>query len=112
MGGPIWESRYLPTGSTSSSSWCCAIGPMDLPRGRSPPPVAADDCVLFLWCTWAKLEDALRIVQQWGFDYKTVAFTWVKQNPLGGAYGREWDSGPGPILNRAFSPRGADPGAC
>jgi len=46
--------------------------------------LAADDCVLFLWCTWPKLEDALWIVGQWGFDYKTVAFTWVKQKPKGG----------------------------
>lgn len=48
--------------------------------------IAADDCVLFLWCTGAKLEEALWVIQKWGFDYKTVAFTWVKQNPKGSGF--------------------------
>lgn len=43
--------------------------------------LAAPDCILFCWATYPKLEDALRVVKAWGFQYKTVAHTWVKQNP-------------------------------
>lgn len=42
--------------------------------------IAYKDCVLFLWTTFPQLSDALRVIQKWGFAYKTVAFVWLKQN--------------------------------
>ena len=42
--------------------------------------LAAEDCVLFLWATFPMLKEALAVVEAWGFSYKTVAFTWVKEN--------------------------------
>ena len=42
--------------------------------------LAAEDCVLFLWATFPMLKEALAVVEAWGFVYKTVAFTWVKEN--------------------------------
>ena len=39
------------------------------------------DCVLFIWTTDAHLEDAMKVINAWGFTYKTCAFTWIKQNP-------------------------------
>jgi len=44
--------------------------------------LAADDCVLFLWCTMPKLNEVFSVISAWGFTYKTVAFTWVKRNKL------------------------------
>jgi N6-adenosine-specific RNA methylase IME4 len=41
---------------------------------------AADDCVLFLWATDPLLPRALELIEAWGFEYKTVAFYWVKLN--------------------------------
>lgn len=41
---------------------------------------ADKNCILFLWATYPKLQEALETVKAWGFTYKTVAFTWVKQN--------------------------------
>jgi len=38
------------------------------------------NCILFLWATYPKLQEALETIKAWGFTYKTVAFTWVKQN--------------------------------
>lgn len=38
------------------------------------------DCILFLWATYPKLPEALKTIESWGFTFKTVAFTWVKQN--------------------------------
>ena len=46
-------------------------------------PVAdlmAPDSALFLWATFPQLPDALRLIEAWGFQYKTVAFVWLKQN--------------------------------
>ena len=42
--------------------------------------LAAEDCVLFLWATFPMLKEALKVAEAWGFVYKTVAFTWVKEN--------------------------------
>ena len=45
--------------------------------------IAAKNSVLFLWATYPKLEAALKVIPAWGFQYKTVAHTWVKLNPSG-----------------------------
>jgi site-specific DNA-methyltransferase (adenine-specific) len=37
-----------------------------------------NDCVLFLWVMNSELPLALKVIESWGFTYKTVAFTWVK----------------------------------
>jgi N6-adenosine-specific RNA methylase IME4 len=42
--------------------------------------LAADDCALFLWTTDPMLPRAIELIQKWGFEYKTVAFYWVKLN--------------------------------
>jgi len=36
------------------------------------------NCVLATWATMPCLPDALRVMEAWGFKYKTCAFTWVK----------------------------------
>ena len=48
----------------------------DLPVGK----LADKDCVLFLWVTFPQLREGLSVIQAWGFQYKTVAFVWVKKN--------------------------------
>ena len=47
---------------------------------------AADNCALFMWTTDPMLPLALDIMQAWNFAYKTVAFTWVKQNRDGSPF--------------------------
>ena len=41
---------------------------------------SAKDSVLFLWVTAPCLIEGIELISAWGFTYKTVAFTWVKQN--------------------------------
>lgn len=33
-----------------------------------------------MWVTMPFLEEAFAVMRAWGFEYKTCAFTWVKQN--------------------------------
>jgi len=40
--------------------------------------LAADSSVLFMWVTMPKLNECFELIKAWGFEYKTVAFTWVK----------------------------------
>lgn len=42
--------------------------------------IAAKDSLLFLWATFPQLPAALRVISAWGFQYKTVAFLWLKKN--------------------------------
>ena len=42
--------------------------------------LAAPDSVLFLWATFPQLPEALRLIKAWGFQYKSVAFVWLKKN--------------------------------
>jgi len=42
--------------------------------------LAAQDSVLFLWATFPMLPEAMRVIEAWGFQFKTVAFVWLKQN--------------------------------
>ena len=39
--------------------------------------IRADNCVLFMWTTSPKLEDAFKVINAWGFKYKT-SFIWDK----------------------------------
>jgi N6-adenosine-specific RNA methylase IME4 len=44
--------------------------------------ITAKHCVLFLWVTMPKLSECWKLIENWGFEYKTVAFTWVKRNKI------------------------------
>jgi len=53
--------------------------------------IASDNAALFLWATPPLLPDALELMAAWGFEYKTIAFTWVKQTRRGQAW--HWGMG-------------------
>lgn len=59
----------------------CDLAPFDRPIRH----LAADDAVLFMWATFPLLEDALQVIDEWGFKYKT-AFVWDKQRSNIGNY--------------------------
>ena len=40
--------------------------------------LADDNCMLFLWATSPLIPDALKVMEAWGFKYKTVGFVWAK----------------------------------
>ena len=42
--------------------------------------ISDDNCTLFLWAIDSMLPEAFRVIKEWGFIYKTVAFTWIKEN--------------------------------
>jgi len=78
---PPWAFRNWSakgTGRNAISHYDC----LDFAALASLPvmDLAADDCALFLWATDPLLPCALKLIEAWGFDYKTVAFYWVKLN--------------------------------
>jgi N6-adenosine-specific RNA methylase IME4 len=78
---PPWSFRNWSakgTGRNAVSHYDC----LDFSALASLPVarLAADDCALFLWATDPLLPRAFELIQRWGFEYKTVAFYWVKLN--------------------------------
>lgn len=48
--------------------------------------ISDDNCILFLWATYPMLKEALMVMEAWGFEYKTIAFQWVKMNKVNKSY--------------------------
>lgn len=53
---------------------------MDLKALKALPiqDIAAQDSVLLMWAIDPMLKEALDVVEEWGFTYKTVGFYWAK----------------------------------
>lgn len=68
-GGHFAPEKHYPTMPTAD---ICAL---DVKSMREK------NCALALWSTAPCMPDALRVMDAWGFKYKTVLFTWVKLNP-------------------------------
>ena len=43
------------------------------------PRISAKNSVLFLWATSPCLIEAFQLIEAWGYTYKTVGVTWLKQ---------------------------------
>jgi len=41
--------------------------------------IVAKDAACFMWTTDAHMPSALEIMKAWGFQYKTIAFIWIKK---------------------------------
>ena len=42
--------------------------------------ISAKDSVIYMWTTGPMMLTACLLMESWGFQYKTVAFTWIKTN--------------------------------
>lgn len=42
--------------------------------------MATDNAICFMWATFPNIDQAILLMQTWGFVYKTAAFIWVKKN--------------------------------
>lgn len=67
-GGNFCPEKHYRTMATED---ICAMGPT-IKRLR------AKNCALFIWTTMPCLPEVFKVIDSWGFKYKTCAFTWVK----------------------------------
>lgn len=51
----------------------------DLPISQ----LVSDNAILFMWACWPTLPDALKVIEAWGFGYKSLAWVWIKANKTG-----------------------------
>ena len=57
--------------------------PLQVLVGLPVAAMAAKDCLLFMWSSSPRLDQAIALGNAWGFDWATVAFVWdkVRTNP-------------------------------
>lgn len=48
--------------------------------------ISKKDCVLFLWTTYPMIAESLKLIESWGFTYKSIGFQWIKLNKKGIGY--------------------------
>lgn len=84
---PPWQYDYSPTESRAIENQYPTM-PLEDICALPVEKIAADDCVLFLWATNPKLEEALTVIRAWGFTYKTN-MVWVKDKIGMGYYARQ-----------------------
>lgn len=84
---PPWSYRQHGTGPKSRGNAAqhyhtmtvediCALPVRQLAGG-------GQGCALFMWATFPTIPDALKVMDAWGFTYKTAAFVWIKKIQVG-----------------------------
>lgn len=75
---PPWryEQRKIPGGAEQHYPTMTLDDICNLPVEQ----LADKNCALFLWTTFPKLKEAFQVIDAWGFQYRTLAFLWLKQN--------------------------------
>ena len=68
QGGNFCPEKHYHTMSTDE---ICELG-------KIIKNIRNKNCALFIWTTMPCLPDTFKVIEAWGFKYKTCAFTWIK----------------------------------
>ncbi len=96
LADPPWEYRQKGRGaaanhySTQKTNW---VEELSVVR------IASKNAVLFVWGTWPNLFEAKKVIEAWGFQYKTLGFLWVKCEKSGKTF---WGGGSYARANSEF----------
>lgn len=79
---PPWE--YKQTGSKTNSRGMAKqhYETMDT-KGICELPIKnikTDNAICFMWATFPNIKESLKVMEAWGFIYKTAGFVWIKKN--------------------------------
>jgi len=80
---PPWSYRNMGNIQATANSHYSTMSNKDicnLPINK----ISEDNSILFLWATFPKIQEALDVIKAWGFEYKTLGFSWIKTNPKNG----------------------------
>lgn len=81
---PPWSYRNMGNIQATASSHYNTMNQKDIEEmGEIIKKISDDNCMLFLWATFPKIQEALDTIKAWGFEYKTIGFNWIKKNKNG-----------------------------
>lgn len=86
---PPWKYRNMGNIEATAEAHYSTMEQADI-ESLPVADLADKNCILFLWATFPKIQEALNCMKAWGFEYKTVGFTWVKTNKRGGVLFWRW----------------------
>jgi N6-adenosine-specific RNA methylase IME4 len=76
---PPWSYKVWSGDGKTASNHYSLMGISDI-CNLPIDNIADDNCILFLWTTPPCLQESFKVIEAWGFKYKTIGFTWVKRN--------------------------------
>jgi len=76
---PAWSYRDKALAGNRGAGCKYDVMSIDDIKNLPVKDLADDNCILFMWVTFPKLDECLDVIKAWGFEYKTVGFTWVKK---------------------------------
>jgi N6-adenosine-specific RNA methylase IME4 len=80
LADPPWRFETWSARGRGRSPKCSTM-PIDEIVALPAAELAAPDCALFLWAVWPTMPAAFRVIEAWGFRFKTCAFCWLKADP-------------------------------
>jgi N6-adenosine-specific RNA methylase IME4 len=83
---PPWHfETWAPSGKIKSPDNHYITTTTDEIKALPVAPLAADNAVLLMWCTWPHIAigSHLEVIRAWGFKPSTAAFVWIKQTEGG-----------------------------
>lgn len=90
---PPWE--YRQHGMTPKSRGSAAKHYRTMPTcdicNLPVRKICGGGAACFLWATFPNIAEAIKVLEAWGFAYKTAAFVWIKKNRKSG--GNFWGMG-------------------
>ena len=75
----VYDDKSKSHGGGAESHYKCT-STEEMCKWKIP---ADEDSVCLMWVTFPQLKEGLKLMECWGFRFKTVAFTWVKTNSDG-----------------------------
>ena len=81
---PPWDYRtWSEKGTGRGAVAHYRVPPFETLAAMDVAQYAAKNRALFLWATDPLLPQAFKLIEAWGFTYKTIAFYWMKTNQNG-----------------------------
>lgn len=77
---PAWsynDKRKGSLGGAENHYSCMSITDI---KNLKIADIADENCILFLWVVFPMLQEGLDVIKAWGFEYKTLGFSWIKTN--------------------------------
>lgn len=90
---PPWAYRQCGTTEKSRGNAAKFYETMDTDAicAMPVPSICARGAACFMWATFPNITEAIKVMEAWGFQYKTAAFVWIKKNQKNG--GNFWGMG-------------------
>jgi N6-adenosine-specific RNA methylase IME4 len=92
---PPWSfETWSHRGQGKGASKHYAVQGIDWLKSLPVGALAAPDAALFMWVVQPLLPQAFELMRAWGFEYKTIAYAWVKTKDDPGSmlfWDRAWD---------------------